>query len=218
MTTATKTTIVMGLAVMLIGASLAIGESDRPSGDRDGHRQGKGMRGYRKASAGRGPYAMLRVPKIGEMLRRLDLTDDQKKQVREIRRETRKGFKDLKDVEDKTERREAHQTAMKAADQKIYNEVLTAEQKAKVDAIRAKKKDIALTDAQEKQIKEIMKAAHDKINKEVLTDKQRAAIKELKAKHQERRKGRKGGEHPSSKGEHPSSKSEHPSSKSEHPG
>ncbi len=217
MTTATKTTIVMGLAVMLIGASLAIGESDGQSGGRGGRRQGRGMRGHRPSP--KGPYAMLHAPKIGELLRRLDLTDDQRKQARQIRLEARQG---LKDIEDKDERRKAHRAAMEAADKKIYDEVLTTEQKAKIDAIRAKKKDIALTDVQEKKIKEIMKAAHDKIYKEVLTDKQRAAVDKAKERCQERReewrekrkeggqdgegrRGRrggrgKGGEHPGSKG------------------
>lgn len=185
MTTATKTTIVMGLAVMLIGASLAIGESDGPSGGKDGRREGRGMRGHRPPKP-RGPFAMLRAPKIGELLRRLDLTDDQRKQVREIRRETRQG---IRDIEDKDKRRQAHRAAMKAADKKIYDEVLTAEQKAKVDAARAKKKDIALSDEQDKKIHEIMQAAHDKIYKEVLTDKQREAVDKWKKNRRGRGKG-----------------------------
>ncbi|HDZ22694.1 MAG TPA: DUF3826 domain-containing protein [Phycisphaerae bacterium] len=123
---------------------------------------------------------------------RLGLDDDQKAKVKAILAEAKEQAKAAETPKEKHE-------IMKAARQKIHNEVFTDEQKAKAAEFREQRKANKLTDEQKAQVKaimaeakekakaaetreqkrKIMMAARKKVHTEVLTDQQRKSAKQF---------------------------------------
>ena len=134
----------------------------------------------------------------------LNLTDEQRTRIKEIRQQAKA---DAAKATDK----EAKQAIFKDANEKIKNEVLTAQQRAKLEQMRKEircpvLKKLNLTEEQKAKVKEIMataredakkapdkeakkaifKAAWEKIKNQVLTAEQRTKLEELKAQHKEK--------------------------------
>ncbi|MFB3892455.1 MAG: hypothetical protein ACE15C_10590 [Phycisphaerae bacterium] len=142
-------------------------------------------------------------PMLAHLAKVLNLTDQQRAQIKHIVAAARADAQ-------KAAGKDAKKAVWKAALDKIRNDVLTDQQRARlanINRLHVVFKTLNLTDKQKAEVRDIFKAAHadaakaadkdakkavwkaafEKIHKDVLTDEQRARLEQLKAARKTRR-------------------------------